>query len=58
MFATTNVAISYSFPSSLSPLSQVTIYGKIENLFDRNYQEVLGFRSPPLNYLVGAKVTF
>jgi vitamin B12 transporter len=58
MFATTNVAISYSFPSSLSPLSQVMVYGKIENLFDRNYQEVLGFRSPPLNYLVGAKVTF
>ena len=58
MFATTNVAVSYSFPSSLAPLSQVTVYGKIENLFDRNYQEVLGFRSPPLNYLVGAKVTF
>jgi vitamin B12 transporter len=58
MFATTNVAVSYSFPSTLAPLSQVTVYGKIENLFDRNYQEVLGFRSPPLNYLIGMKVTF
>lgn len=58
MFATTNLAMSYSFPSSLAPLSQVTVYGKIENLFDRNYQEVLGFRAPPLNYLIGMKATF
>jgi vitamin B12 transporter len=58
MFATTNVAVSYSFPSTLSTLSQMTLYGKIENLFDRNYQEVLGFRSPLLNYLVGVRMTF
>jgi vitamin B12 transporter len=58
MFAATDVAASYSFPPSLAPLSRVTIYGKIENLFDRDYREVLGFRSPPLNYLIGARVTF
>lgn len=58
MFATTNLAMSYSFPSSLAPLSEVTVYGKIENLLDRNYQEVLGFRAPPLNYLIGVKATF
>ncbi|NOT55089.1 MAG: TonB-dependent receptor, partial [Deltaproteobacteria bacterium] len=58
MFATTNMAISYSFPSSLAPLSEVTVYGKIENLFDREYEETLGFRAPPLNYLIGMKATF
>jgi vitamin B12 transporter len=58
MFATTNLAISYAFPSTLTPLSEVTVYGKIENLFDREYEEVRGFRSPPLNYLIGMKATF
>ncbi len=58
MYARTNLAVSYSFPSIFSPSVHLTIYGKIENLFDRNYQEVLGFRSPPLNYLAGMKVSF
>jgi vitamin B12 transporter len=58
MYARTNLAVSYSFPLTFSPSVSLTIYGKIENLFDRNYQEVLGFRSPPLNYLAGMKVSF
>jgi vitamin B12 transporter len=58
MFARTDVAVSYAFTSLAAPLSRLTIYGKIENLFDRSYQEVLGFRSPPLNYLVGIRATF
>jgi vitamin B12 transporter len=58
MFARTDVAISYTLPSWRGPFPRMTIYGKIENLFDRNYQEVLGFRSPPLYYLVGLRVTY
>lgn len=58
MFARTDLALSYSLPWRAFPLSRLTVYGKIENLFDRNYQEVLGFRSPPVNYLAGIRVTF
>lgn len=58
MFARTDFALSYSLPWRTFPLSRLTVYGKIENLFDRNYQEVLGFRSPPLNYLAGIRVAF
>jgi vitamin B12 transporter len=58
MYARTDLAVSYSFPSRLFPLSRITVYSKIENLFDRDYQEVLGFRSPPFNYLAGVAVTF
>jgi len=58
MFARANFAASYSFAPSFFSGTRLTVYSKVENLFDRNYQEVLGFRSPPLNYLVGAKVTF
>lgn len=58
MFARTDVAVSYLLPSWKGPFPRMTIYGKIENLFARNYQEVLGFHAPPLNYLVGLRVTF
>jgi vitamin B12 transporter len=58
MYARTDVAVSYTFPSGLFRFSGLTVYGKIENLFDRHYQEVLGFRAPPLNYLAGVKVRF
>ena len=58
MYARTDVAVSYTFPSRFVSFSSLTVYGKIANLFDRNYQEVLGFRSPPLNYLAGVRVTF
>jgi vitamin B12 transporter len=58
MFARTDIAVSYAFPVRNALMSRLTIYGKIENLFDRHYQEVLGFRSPPLNYLAGIRMTF
>ena len=58
MFARTNFAASYSFAPSVLTGARLTIYTRVENLFDRNYQEVLGFRSPPLNYIAGVKVTF
>ncbi len=58
MFARTNFAASYSFAPSFFAGARLSVYTRIENLFDRNYQEILGFRSPPLNYLLGVKVTF
>lgn len=58
MFARTDVAVSYLLPTLGEAFPRITIYGKIENLFDRNYQEVLGFRSPPLNYVVGIRALF
>lgn len=58
MYARTDIAVSYSFPVNFLSFSRLTVYSKIGNLFDRSYQEVLGFKSPPLNYLAGVKVTF
>jgi outer membrane receptor protein involved in Fe transport len=58
MYARTDVAVSYSFPVRFLPFSRLTVYSKIQNLFDRHYQEVLGFCSPPLNYLAGIRITF
>lgn len=58
MFARTNFAASYSFAPSSFAGARLSVYTRVENLFDRNYQEVLGFRSPPLNYIAGVRVTF
>jgi outer membrane cobalamin receptor len=58
MYARTDMAVSYSFPVNILSFSRLTVYSKIQNLFDRNYQEVLGFRSPPLNYFAGIRLTF
>jgi vitamin B12 transporter len=58
MFARTDLAVSYTFPTFGWSGSRLSLYGKIENLFDRHYQEVLGFRSPPFTYLAGLQITF
>ena len=58
MYARTDVAVSYTLPVNFLSFSRLTVYSKISNLFDRSYQEVLGFKSPPLNYLAGFSVTF
>ena len=58
MFARTNFAASYSFVPGLLAGMRLAVYARVENLFDRDYEEVLGFRSPPLNYIAGVKVTF
>jgi vitamin B12 transporter len=58
MYARTDLAVSYSFPVHFLIFSRLVVYSKIQNLFDRHYQEVLGFRSPPLNYLAGIRLTF
>jgi outer membrane receptor protein involved in Fe transport len=34
------------------------IYGHLNNLLDRKYEEVLGYPALPLNFLAGVKVTF
>ena len=33
-------------------------YVRVQNMLDRHYQEVLGFRSPPVNFVAGVKVDF
>jgi vitamin B12 transporter len=34
------------------------IYGHLNNLLDRKYEEVLGYPALPLNFLAGVKFTF
>ena len=34
------------------------VYGRIDNLLDRKYEEVLGYPALPLNFLAGVKLSF
>jgi len=54
-YARTDLALSYRFGGRLAP---VTLHATIHNLFDNNYSESLGFRAPPLRFLVGLSYPF
>lgn len=53
-----DLASSYLLPWQWSGIKGLTLFGKIENLFDRRYEEADGFRARPLNFLIGIKGVF
>jgi vitamin B12 transporter len=57
-YTVTNGAVTYSLPLQRAWPTRVAVFARIANLFDRNYQEVLGFESPPINFLAGTSVSF
>ena len=53
-----DLASSYILPLQLPAVKEVSLFGKIENLFNKRYQEADGFRARPLNFLIGLRGTF
>jgi vitamin B12 transporter len=53
-----DLASQYSLPWQIPGVKNVTLFGKIENLFNKGYEEVDGFRARPLNFLLGLRATF
>lgn len=51
-YTVVNIGGSYRFNDSLE------VYGRIENLFDKNYQEVFGYGTPGRSAFIGIKGTF
>jgi vitamin B12 transporter len=49
-YVRTDIAFAYRFGGALSRLK---LHGAVRNLFDRDYAESLGFRAPPLRFLLG-----
>jgi outer membrane receptor protein involved in Fe transport len=39
-------------------VKDLTLFGKIENLLNKKYEEADGFRARPLNFLLGMRATF
>lgn len=54
----TDLAATYSFPLPSGWLTRGKVFGRVENLFDRHYQEVLGFGARPTNFLAGVGAEF
>jgi len=51
-----DVAIAYGFAVGSTWLRRVGFFGRIENLLDIDYDEVLGFDARPINFLAGVRV--
>ena len=53
-----DLASSHVLPWRAPGVKQTSVFGKIENLFNKKYEEIDGFRARPLNFLVGVRGTF
>jgi vitamin B12 transporter len=53
-----DLASSYTLPWRAPNIKAIALFGKIENLFNRKYEEADGFRARPLNFLLGVRATF
>ncbi len=54
-YTTVDLAGSYLLLKDTRHLRELTLFGKIQNLFDRNYQQVAGFSAPGITWLFGLK---
>jgi len=57
-YTVTSAAVTYSFSLQDTWVKEVGLFTRIGNLFDRNYAEVNGFKSPPINFVAGTNLTF
>jgi len=51
-----NLASSYTLPWRFSFAKEISLIGKIQNLFNKKYEQADGFRAPPLNFLLGFRL--
>jgi len=57
-YAIFNLASYYVLPWRMPAVKELTLLGKIDNLFNKKYEQANGFRAPPLNFLLGVRATF
>src|SRR5690606_5277635 len=53
-----DLAVSYAHPSPRGPVDRLVTFARVENLFDRDYEETLGFAARPVNVLAGFRGEF
>ncbi|MGH7930555.1 MAG: TonB-dependent receptor plug domain-containing protein, partial [Candidatus Binatia bacterium] len=57
-YVRTDLASSYMLPWAGRGVKDVSVFGKIENLFNKKYEEANGFRARPVNFLLGVRASF
>ncbi len=53
-----NLTVNYSPGLRWNLIRNEQFYVRVQNMFDRRYQSVLGFKSPPVNFVAGVTTTF
>ncbi len=53
-----DLTVNYSPGLQWNRIRTEQIYVRVQNLLDRRYQQVLGFKSPPVNFVAGVSVGF
>jgi vitamin B12 transporter len=53
-----DLASSYRLPWRMPLVKEISLIGKIQNLFNKKYDQADGFRAPPLNFLLGMRAIF
>ena len=53
-----DLASSYLLPWTAPGVKRLSLFGKIENLFNKKYEEADGFLARPLNFLIGIRGAF
>jgi vitamin B12 transporter len=51
-----DLTVAYGVPLQGRWATRLEVFGRIENLLDRDYREVLGFGARPVNFLAGLRV--
>ena len=57
-YAIFNLASYYTLPWRVPAVKDLTLVGRIGNLYNKRYEEADGFRAPPLNFLLGVRAAF
>jgi len=59
-YVRTDLASSYllPWPSPAPGVKDLSVFGKVENLFNKKYEEADGFRARPINFLLGVRASF
>ena len=55
--AYTKVDLSAEYPLSIWPLGGMSLNARVDNLFDRRYEEVLHFATPRRTFVIGARAS-
>jgi vitamin B12 transporter len=56
-YTVSGFAVTYGFVPPIPWVQHIAVFTRVNNMFDRSYQETFGFQSPPINFVMGAKVS-
>jgi vitamin B12 transporter len=56
-FGVVDTYAKYRIPTPAPEFKEIALFGKVQNLLNRNYEERKGYPSPGINFLLGAELT-